>query len=125
MELDLDSKFLQSTHETFLRVLTISLIKGVAPQFFVAVLLAEHVGDDDQHGMPQVDQCSLSPPMNCQTVIVCRRPPKVEPPVMHPVEREEWERLLLACESPGGMRRYHSGHQRAIEHCCGCSMTQE
>ncbi|BCL83746.1 hypothetical protein ccbrp13_62110 [Ktedonobacteria bacterium brp13] len=25
----------------------------------------------------------------------------VEPPVMHPLETEEWERLLLACSSPG------------------------
>ena len=27
--------------------------------------------------------------------------PKEEPPVMHPLETEEWERLLLACQSPG------------------------
>ncbi len=26
---------------------------------------------------------------------------RVEPAVMHPLETEEWERLLLACESPG------------------------
>jgi site-specific recombinase XerD len=27
--------------------------------------------------------------------------PRVEPPVMHPLETKEWERLLAACSSPG------------------------
>ena len=29
---------------------------------------------------------------------------RVKPPVMHPLETEEWKRLLLACESPGENR---------------------
>ena len=46
------AQFLQSAHEALLRVVTISLIKVIAPHLFIAMVLTQHVVDDHQNGMP-------------------------------------------------------------------------
>jgi len=41
VEFDVVTQFLQPAHEAFLRVVTLSLIKVIAPQLFIALVLAQ------------------------------------------------------------------------------------
>src|SRR5436309_3659879 len=59
LKLDLIASFLQSAHEPFLRVLPIAFIKRVAPQIFIALLLAQDMVDDHQNGVSNRNECSL------------------------------------------------------------------
>ena len=42
MKFDLVAQFLPSTHEAFLRLVTIPLITVIAPPFFIALVPAQH-----------------------------------------------------------------------------------
>lgn len=59
MEFDLVAQFLQLAHEALLRVVTISLIKVIAPQLFIALILTQHAVDYHQNGIPLGDNTHL------------------------------------------------------------------
>jgi len=71
LKLDLIASFLQSAHEPFLRVLPIAFIKRVAPQIFIALLLAQDMVDDHQNGVSNRNECSLPASTSCDAMVVC------------------------------------------------------
>ena len=52
-------------------MLPLAFIKIVAPQIFIALLLAQDMGDDHHNGVSNRNECSLPASTSCDAMGVC------------------------------------------------------